>query len=74
MTGARGVVIGIPTLDDGATAQGVAEAVGDLRGVLVAAGGAGVAHADLPASVLRLPNRIVDSAVALDQQLAAVSR
>ena len=78
VTGARGVVVGIPTLDDGATALGVAEAVGDLRGVLVAAGGAGVAHADLPASVLRLPDRIVDAAVALDQQLAqqpvAVSR
>ncbi len=74
VTRARGVVIGIPTIDDGAAAQGVAEAVSDLPGVLVAAGGAGVDHADLPASVLRLPNGIVDSAVALDQQLAAVSR
>ena len=70
VTGARGVVIGIPTIDDGAAAQGVAGAVSDLRGVLVAAGGAGMAHADLPDSVLRLPDRIVDAAVALDQQLA----
>jgi MerR family transcriptional regulator, light-induced transcriptional regulator len=74
VTRARGVVIGVPTIDDGAAAQGVAEAVSDLPGVLVAAGGAGVDHADLPASVLRLPNGIVDSAVALDQQLAAVTR
>jgi MerR family transcriptional regulator, light-induced transcriptional regulator len=74
VTGARGVVIGIPTLADGPTAQGVAEAVSDLPGVLVAAGGGGVAHADLPSSVLRLPDRIVDAAVALEQQLAAVSR
>jgi MerR family transcriptional regulator, light-induced transcriptional regulator len=74
VTRARGVVIGIPTIDDGPAAQGVAEAVSDLPGVLVAAGGAGVDQADLPASVLRLPNGIVDAAVALDQQLAAVSR
>ena len=74
VTRARGVVIGIPTIDDGPAAQGVAEAVSDLPGVLVAAGGAGVEHADLAASVLRLPNGIVDSAVALDEQLAAASR
>jgi MerR family transcriptional regulator, light-induced transcriptional regulator len=70
---ARAVVIGIPTVDDQATARIVAEAMSDLD-VLVAAGGTGVADADLPTLVMRLPDGIVDAAVALDQQLAAVSR
>ena len=73
VTRARAVVIGIPTVDDLATARIVAEAISDLD-VLVAAGGTGVADADLPSLVMRLPDGIVDAAVALDQQLAAVSR
>jgi DNA-binding transcriptional MerR regulator len=72
VTGARGVVIGIPMVDDQVSARGVAEALSSLQGVLVAAGGAGVANADLPSSVLCLPDGIVDGAVALSKHLAGV--
>ncbi len=70
VTGARGVVVGIPTLEDREAAQGVARAMTEMGNVVVAVGGPGAAEAALPTGVIRLPSEIPGAAAALEQALA----
>ncbi len=70
VTGARGVVVGIPTIDDRHAAEGVAHAVTATGDVVVAVGGLGATEAQLPAGVIRLPQDIPNATTALEQALA----
>lgn len=70
-TNARAVVIGIPTATDRAPAEEVSRlAVRVGGGMLVAVGGPGAAEADVPVSVVRLPDGIGSSAARLEEVLA----
>ena len=70
VTRARAVVIGIPTPADRGAAEGVAHAMTEARGLLVAVGGPGAPDAQLPGAVIRLPDDIPNAATALEQALA----
>jgi MerR family transcriptional regulator, light-induced transcriptional regulator len=70
VTGARGVVVGIPTIDDRHAAEGVAHAMTAIGDVVVAVGGLGATDAQLPAGVIRLPEDIPSATAALEQALA----
>lgn len=69
VTGARGVVVGIPTLGDREAAEGVVHAMTEVGNIVVAVGGLGAADAALPIGVIRLPADIPDAAAALEQAL-----
>lgn len=71
VTGARGVVVGIPTADDRDTAEDVAHAMIEIGDVVVAVGGLGAADARLPAGVVQLPGDIPSATAALERALAA---
>jgi DNA-binding transcriptional MerR regulator len=70
VTGARGVVVGIPTLEDREAAESVVHAMTEMGDVVVAVGGLGAADAELPTGVIRLPSDIPSAAAALEQALA----
>lgn len=70
VTGARGVVVGIPTLEDRAAAEAVAQAMIEIGGVVIAVGGLGAASADLPTGAIRLPIDIPSATAVLGQALA----
>jgi DNA-binding transcriptional MerR regulator len=70
ITRARAAVVGIPTPDDRRAAEGVAQAMTETGGLLVAVGGPGASGARLPGSVIRLPDDIPNAAAALEQALA----
>jgi MerR family transcriptional regulator, light-induced transcriptional regulator len=69
VTGARGVVIAIPTPEDRESAEGVADTMSEMAHVLVAVGGPGARDVQVPASVVRLPDDIPNAAAALEQAL-----
>ena len=70
VTGARGVVIGIPTVEDRGAAEGVAHAMTETGDVVVAVGGLGAAGAQLPDGVIRLPADIPSATATLEEALA----
>jgi DNA-binding transcriptional MerR regulator len=67
--GARGVVIGIPTVRDAGPARDVVESIAAGRRVLIAVGGPAAPDAALPDHVLRLPDPIASAAHALEAAL-----
>jgi MerR family transcriptional regulator, light-induced transcriptional regulator len=69
VTGARGVVIGIPTAEDREAAEGVAHAMTEMGDMVVAVGGLGAPDARIPAGVIRLPNEIPGAIASLEQAL-----
>jgi MerR family transcriptional regulator, light-induced transcriptional regulator len=69
ITRARAVVVGIPTPADRGPAEGVAHAMTETGGLLVAVGGPGAPEAQLPGEVMRLPDDIPKAAAALEQAL-----
>lgn len=73
VTGARGVVVGIPTVEDRRAAEGVAHAMTETGDVVVAVGGLGAAEAQLPEGVIRLPADIPSATAALEEALAGRS-
>ena len=73
-SGARAIVIGVPTPGDLEPAQGIAVAAIELDKLVVAVGGPGTAEASLPPSVIRLPNGIASAATALEKALATRGR
>lgn len=70
VTGARGVVVGIPTVEDREAAEHVVHAMTEMGDVVVAVGGLGAVDAALPPGVIRLPSDLPSAAAAFEQALA----